>query len=321
MKIKTLFYYLSATIFSIIIAVIFYVYFNLYLKKTPKEANIIIPKTCSIKYVATIFKKNHVIQNQSFFTAYAYILNFFGKKIIAGEYLMGKGINTYQVFNKITSGKVVIHKVTIPEGLTTYQIIELLKKQYGVINDIENERFDREGGLFPSTYEYLYGISINDLLAKMQNKMQKILEIEWRNRDISSTKELKDPFQALILASIIEKETKFEDEKPLIAKVYLNRLRKNMPLQADPTVIYGISKWDNFNKRVTYNDLKAPSPYNTYIHLGLPPTPICNSGKSSIVAVLHPQETNALCFVVENMGRHFFSKNYKQHLKSITNRK
>ena len=319
MKIQTFFYCLSIFIFSITIAIVFYLSFHFYSKKVTREEKIIIPKTCSIRCVASILEKNNIIQNENLFVVYASVFSFFGKKIIAGEYLVEKNSNISQIFDKITSGKVIIHKVTIPEGLTTYQVIELLKKQYGVINDIEDKDnvFDREGGLFPSTYEYLYGTNLSDLLTKMQDEMQKILEAEWKNRDTSGTKELKVSLEALILASIIEKEAKFEGEKALIAGVYLNRLRKNMPLQADPTVIYGLSKWNNFDRKVTHNDLKAPSPYNTYIHPGLPPTPICNPGKSSIVGALHPQRTDALYFVAEGTGRHLFSNNYKQHLKNI----
>ena len=317
MKIKSLFYYLSIAIFSIIIAMTFYFYFAFYSKKFLQNESIIIPKGCAIKCVVTIFEKHHLIENQYPFIIYASILNLFGKKIIAGEYLIENNTNLNQVFDKITSGKVVIHKVTIPEGLTTFQIIELLKRQYGMVDDIENKEFDREGWLFPSTYQYLYGTNMSDLITKMGNDMNKVLETEWKNRDMQYTEQLKSPLEALILASIIEKEAKFEDEKALIAGVYFNRLRKNMPLQADPTVIYGLSKWHNFNRKVTHNDLRDPSSYNTYIHRGLPPTPICNPGKSSIVATLHPQKTDNLYFVAENTGRHLFSKDYKKHIKNI----
>ena len=314
-KINPLFSYLSIIIFSITVAATFY--FAFYSKKILQEKAIIIPKACSIKCVATIFQREHIMQNPYFFTIYASILDLFGKKIIAGEYLLERNTDFKQIFNKITSGKVIIHKVIIPEGLTTTQVIELLKKQYGVIDDVGNKRSDREGELFPSTYEYLYATNLSTLLTRMENKMQKVLETEWENRDILQTKGLKSSLEALILASIIEKETKFEDEKALIVGIYLNRLKKNMPLQADPTVVYGISKWDNFNRKLNYNDLKIPSPYNTYIHFGLPPTPICNPGRSSIVAALNPQETNNLYFVAENTGRHFFASNYKEHLKNI----
>jgi UPF0755 protein len=147
--------------------------------------------------------------------------------------------------------------------------------------------------------------------------MKGIMREEWDRRDVANTMELKTSLDALTLASIVEKEAKFDDEKPHIASVYLNRLKRKIPLQADPTVIYGISKWDNFSRKVTYDDLKFESPYNTYLHSGLPPTPICNPSKSSILAVLHPIETNDIYFVADGSGKHIFTNSYKQHLKNI----
>ena len=294
-----------------------YIYSNLYLMQTEKEQRIIIHKHCSIKCVANILKEHHITEDKFFFTAYAIVLKILGKKVIAGEYLIPAYTNNSQLSSILTSGAVVIHKVTVPEGFTIKQIYALLKNQEGVVNDTKDILHYKEGELFPSTYEYLYGTSISSLLEKMNKKMQDILKVEWQNRDERSTQKLTAPFDALTLASIIEKEAKFNDEKPIIASVYLNRLKKKMPLQADPTVIYAISEWNDFNRKVTYEDLKISSPYNTYVHRGLPPTPICVPGKSSIASALHPQKTDALYFVANKEGRHLFASNYKQHLKNI----
>ncbi|WPX97132.1 endolytic transglycosylase MltG [Candidatus Bandiella euplotis] len=294
-----------------------YLYFNLYSIKTEKEHNIIIPKPCSIKCVADILSKNGVIQNKLFFIMYALTLKIFGKQVIAGEYLIPRESNNYQILTKITSGQIVIHQVTVPEGITINQVVALLKRQNGMVDDIKDLITYKEGELFSSTYKYLYDTNISFMLDKMNKEMQAIVMAEWENRDILHTQELKEPFQALILASIVEKESRFIDEKPLIAGVYLNRLKKNMALQADPTVIYGISQGGEFNRKVTYEDLKVKSPYNTYLHTGLPPTPICLPGKSSIIAVLHPQKTNFMYFVADSQGRHRFASGYKQHLQNI----
>jgi UPF0755 protein len=294
-----------------------YIYSNLYSAKTEKDQHIIIPKPCSIKCVANILAQNHIIKDKFFFTTYAFISKIIGKKIIAGEYLIPKNTNSDQLFRIIATGAVVIHKITVPEGLTVRQITNLLKTQYGVVDDVKDTTIYKEGELFPSTYEYIYATHTSSLLEKMNKKMKDILQSEWEGRDQKSTQELKAPSQALTLASIIEKEARFDDEKPMIAAVYLNRLKIKMPLQADPTVIYGISSFKDFGRKVTHEDLKTPSPYNTYIHPGLPPTPICVPGKPSIAAALHPQKTDALYFVANAQGRHVFSNNYKQHLKNI----
>jgi UPF0755 protein len=312
--------YLSALIAILIkIGFIFYVYTNLYNKAiTQDNITIIIPKDCSIRCASDIFYKNNLVSNKFFFTTYARIFELLGKKIIAGEYYIPIHSNFEKTFDKIIKGDVIKHTVTIPEGLTNIQVIKILKNVYGVDDDIDNSiQVYKEGTLYPNTYEYLYGTKISYLLYKMNLDLQNLLKEEWSKRDIEATKELQNENDALILASIVEKEAKFDDEKPHIASVYLNRLRKIMPLQADPTVIYGISKWEDFNRKVTYDDLKTQSSYNTYLNLALPPTPICNSGKSSIKAVLNPIKSDDIYFVADNSEKHVFANNYKQHLKNI----
>jgi UPF0755 protein len=318
MTVKNFFYSFVATICFFAIIITCYFWINLYGKSTTKDGHVIIPKHCSIRDISEILEKEAGIQSKSFFVIYASILSHYGKNIMAGEYTFPKYSTVSHIFNKITDGEVLVHKVTVPEGLTNHQIIDLLKTQYGLINNVNEECNYKEGYLYPNTYKYFYGTQISFLLNNMNEKMQKLLLLEWENRDVSSTQELKNQEQALVLASIIEKEAKFEDERAMIAAVYLNRIKINMPLQADPTVIYGISKLHSFNRKLTYEDLKSDSPYNTYKHIGLPPTPICNPGKSSIFAALHPAKIDALYFVGDNSGRHIFTKHYKQHLKNIS---
>ena len=304
-----------AILFKIFIAS--YLYINLFSKKNIEDKVVIIPKACTIKCTSSILLNANIIQKKIFFVLYARVFELFGKKIVAGEYMVPKGINFVEIFDKITMGKVITHQVTLPEGLTNFQIVEILKNQYGIIDDNIQLKLYEEGELYPNTYHYFYGTKISDLLHIMHLKMKAIIVDEWEKRDVENTKNLKTPHDALTLASIVEKEAKFDDEKPHIASVYLNRLKKRIPLQADPTVVYGISKWDNFNRKVTYDDLKFKSPYNTYLHSGLPPTPICNPSKSSILAVLHPIQTSDIYFVADGSGKHIFTNSYKQHLKNI----
>ena len=317
MKISKKIYLLGALVILFKIFIASYLYINLFSKKNMEDKVIIIPKSCTIKCTSRILLNANIIQKKFFFVSYARIFELFGKKIVAGEYKVPKGANVVEIFDKITTGKVITHQVTLPEGLTNFQIAEILKNQHGVIDDNVQLKLYEEGELYPSTYNYFYGTKISDLLNIMHLKMRDIIEEEWEKRDIENTKKLKTPLDALTLASIVEKEAKFDDEKPHIASVYLNRLVREIPLQADPTVIYGISKWDNFSRKVTYDDLKFESPYNTYLHSGLPPTPICNPSKSSILAVLHPIETNDIYFVADGSGKHIFTNSYKQHLKNI----
>ena len=219
--------YLSALLVILIkIGFVFYMYTNLYNKTITQDNIIFIPKNCSIRCASDIFYKNHLVSNKFFFITYARIFELIGKRIIAGEYYIPRYSNFEKAFDKIIKGDVVKHIVTIPEGLTNVQILEALKNLHGIINDNDISKIYEEGELYPSTYEYLYGTKISYLLYKMHFEMQNLLDEEWTKRDLESTKELKNKDDALILASIVEKEAKFDDEKPHIASVYLNRLRK-----------------------------------------------------------------------------------------------
>lgn len=299
------------------IFIILYLYINLFSKKNMEDRVIIIPRACTIKCTSSILLNANIIQQKFFFILYSKGFELLGKKIVAGEYEIAKGLNLVDIFDKITKGKVITHQVMFPEGLTNFQIVEILKRQYGIVDDNTKLKLYGEGELYPNTYSYFYGTKASNLLHRMHLKMKGLLIEEWDKRDIKNTKELKTPIDALILASIIEKEAKFDYEKLYIASVYLNRLKRRIPLQADPTVVFAISKGDNFNRKVTYKDLKFDSPYNTYLHSGLPPTPICNPGKLSISAALHPAMTNDLYFVADGSGKHIFANSYKQHMKNI----
>jgi UPF0755 protein len=253
--------------------------------------------------------------NRLFIKTYLIFYQKLGYNIMAGEYFIAKDDDLKSLLNKFMAGQVVQHKVTIAEGLTKAVIIKLLQEQHGLINDLQKDNNIKEGDLFPDTYQYVYETKISDLLNRMQQDMQDHLARAWQNRDIVQTKIIANKNAALILASIIEKEAKFADEKPMMASVYLNRLKIKMPLQADPTVVYGLNKWQNANKKVLYKDLKSNSPYNTYKRLGLPPTPICSPGADSINAVMNPDISKNLYFVLGNDGKHQFSETFAEHVR------
>ncbi|MBF0271996.1 MAG: endolytic transglycosylase MltG [Magnetococcales bacterium] len=240
----------------------------------------------------------------------------------AGEYQFQAGETPVAVLTRLKNGDVVRHLFTFPEGLNLREIATRLRKQGW--DEAEQRLSDPalpgklgvaapslEGWLFPETYQFVRGDSIEELLARMTRMTRKILEREWDQRAPEVTL---SPPEALVLASIIEKETGQSQERTRIAAVFHNRMRRHMRLESDPTVIYGIP---NFNGDLTHRDLVTPTPFNTYVIPGLPPTPICNPGAASIHAALHPDQTEELYFVASGDGYHQFSKTYPEHRAKV----
>lgn len=288
-------------------------FINFYYNTTiQNEKTIIIPKNAKIRDITAILYKNNLIPESFSFKLLAYLNMKQGKYLQPGEYYFPAGANVKLVFDKIASGERVVRKLTIPEGYTNYQIINLVEN----IDSLDGKmpQAIKEGQLLPETYTYYYGDSRESIIAQMKDSMQKLLDKEFSNSQV-----LKTTYEVLILASIIEKEARVKEERPVIASVYLNRLKIGMPLQADPTVIYALKNGQtDFNYILTRADLTIDSPFNTYKYGSLPPTPICNPGKASILAALHPDITNHLFFVADNeTGKHLFSKDYKTHLNNI----
>lgn len=235
------------------------------------------------------------------------------KNIRAGEYLFEEGIAPLDVFTKITKGTSIIHRLLIPEGLTAFQIAQLINKAphlKGMIHDIP-----QEGSLFPTTLNYNKGQERTEIMTRLQKMMTQKLE------------ELCDGFQhqhlgtsndVLIMASIVERESRVSEERPKIASVFLNRLERGMRLQADPCIIYAVTKGRTAGGyRLRKSDMNIDSPYNVYKYYGLPPTPICCPSEESIRAVIQPCASDSLFFVVTGFGGHRFSKYYKEHCKNI----
>lgn len=245
--------------------------------------------------------------------------------IRAGEYELEHGLTGETLLQRLASGRVVQYMVTFVEGSTLAQNMALLAAEKKLINDIDSmseaeyrETFgflpsEAEGWFFPDTYSYVSGMKMSDVLKQAHHRMRTILDEEWQKRD----KDLpyRNPHEALVMASIVEKETGVASERKQIAGVFVRRLRKGMKLQTDPTVIYGLGK--QFRGDLKRSHLKEYSPWNTYVIDGLPPTPIALPGRAAINAALHPAPGKTLFFVAKGDGTHIFSETLTQHENAI----
>jgi UPF0755 protein len=217
-------------------------------------------------------------------------------------------------YKNILNEKGVRYRIVFAEGITSWQIVEALKASDFLTGEIAS--LPSEGSLAPRSYEVQFGMNRLLLIDLMQSEQIKILNTAWNKKDPSSP--LKTVDEALVLASIIEKETGVASERHLVASVFTNRIKKGMKLQTDPSVTYGITKGRKFLGRgPSKSELKLDTPYNTYIHRGLPPTPIANPGRLAIEAALNPEKTNYLFFVADGSGGHAFSKSLKEHNKNV----
>ena len=254
---------------------------------------------------------------------YAYLVEASTRQIQAGVYLLNPNMKFYQFLDKTFSGQVAQRKLTIIEGYTMQQILDAIAAtsdlnidttDYNVISQrLGISQSSPEGWIFPDTYYYTVGSDAMDLFAQGHRKMQTVLAEAWPTRDPRVP--LASPYETLILASIVEKETSQIAERPLVAGVFIARLLKRMRLQADPTVIYGLGS--RFDGNLRSRHLKEDQPYNSYIHKGLPPTPIAMPSLSSIMAVMNPVFDDYLYFVAKGDGSHYFSETYEQHLKAV----
>ncbi|OHC73724.1 MAG: aminodeoxychorismate lyase [Rhodospirillales bacterium RIFCSPLOWO2_12_FULL_58_28] len=238
------------------------------------------------------------------------------KALRAGEYAFPARISPREALAVLQSGRTVIRRLTIAEGLTTAQVLAQLAAADGLDGKIGAEFMDtpwlKEGSLLPETYHFSFGDQRNDMLKRMAGAMAQLLTSQWQARAYGGP--LKSHEEALILASIIEKETSLPNERARIAGVFINRLRKGMRLQSDPTAAYGITLGKEvLGRPLTRADLKNPTPFNTYAIDGLPPSPICNPGRESIAAALHPAETDELYFVADGAGGHVFARTLDEH--------
>lgn len=271
---------------------------------------VIIHKGISTNKIAKILSENNVIRYPKLFSAVSKIYGLTGRHLKSGEYAFTRHTSTMQVLSTLVSGKSVIHKFTIVPGTTIHEAIERLKEDPLLIGEVDEGL--TEGFLMPSTYFYCFGDSRQKLVSHMKQLMSETLDELMPN--LSPNSPLKTRLDVLILASIVEKEAMLENEKPIIAGVFINRLKKRMKLQADPTTIYAITMGKSkLDRKISKKDLMTASPYNTYFAFGLPPSPIACPSRKSIEAVIKPANTDALYFVVNGTGGHNFSKDLRSH--------
>src|SRR5271163_2217605 len=273
-----------------------------------------IPARAGMTDIAEILTREGVIDNNR----WAFIGSVFALKarsdLKPGEYQFQKNASLRDVIGTIVEGKVVQHAVTIPEGLTSEQIVARLSD-----NDIFSgsvRELPREGTLLPETYKFPRGTPRDQVIARMQQAQKRLLAEIWErhNPDIP----IKTPEQLVTLASIVEKETGKADERSRVASVFVNRLRQKIKLQSDPTIIYGlVGGKGTLGRPIKRSEIQQPSPYNTYVIDGLPPGPIANPGRASLEAAANPARTRDLFFVADGTGGHTFTETYDQHQKNV----
>lgn len=241
---------------------------------------------------------------------------FFLRNCHNGEYIINPKDTVVDFLMKIIKNQSVIRKITIPEGYTVKRILEVLNENEYLIGAIED--IPEEGTLMPDTYFYKYGDSRSSIISKMKNEMHKFIKTIINSNNIKFSE-----CEIITLASIIEKETCSDDEKPIIASVFENRLRQNMRLQSDPTVIYNLSDgYGKLGRHLTKSDLKVKMPHNTYTNNGIPPSPICCPGRKSLLAVINHEKTDYLYFVADGTNKfHRFSATFDLHKENISLRK
>jgi UPF0755 protein len=237
-------------------------------------------------------------------------------KLKPGEYLFKKNVSLREVIDQMVNGRQVLHSLTIPEGLTSEQIVQRLRDSDMLAGDVVD--IPKEGALLPETYKFPRGFPRSKLIAKMQDDHRKVVEQIWAKR--AKDLPLSTPFELVTLASIVEKETGKTEERPRVAAVFVNRLRKHMRLQSDPTIVYGIvGGKGSLGRGILRSEIEKWTPYNTYTIDGLPPGPIANPGRAALEATANPARTKDLFFVADGTGGHVFAESLGDHSRNVQN--
>ena len=266
-----------------------------------QEVAVVIPRGASLPRAAALLEEAGAISSSSRFLVQAKLFGH-GRGIKAGEYAIPAGASDAKILWMLENGKTLQRFVAVPEGLPSILVWERLSSAPALTGDVP---VPEDGSILPDSYAYQRGDSRAAVLKRMQAAMAKTLDKLWAARAPDAA--VKDKREALILASIVEKETGKPSERPMVAGVYSNRLRQGMKLDADPTVIYPVTRGKPLGRRILESELHADNGYNTYVRSGLPAGPIANPGRESIAAVLHPARTQALYFVADGTGGHVFA--------------
>jgi UPF0755 protein len=286
-----------------------------------------VEKGKSARAIALSLKDHGLIRNKESFLA-AYRLFFFPKSLKAGEYRFAAPLSMRAVLEALAQGRVYLQPVTIAEGLTGQEMAVLLDEKGvvpadeflseferpGLIASWDSEATDLEGYLSPNTYQFTRNSAAAEVVARMVNQFKSVFSREWRRRAADMGWSVR---RVVILASLVEKETSRPEERKLISAVFHNRINIGMKLDCDPTIIYALKRAGHFDGDLRFRDMKLDSPYNTYLHRGLPPGPICNPSRESIEAALYPAAEPYLYFVSKGDGWHNFSVNYRDHRQAV----
>jgi UPF0755 protein len=272
-----------------------------------------IPRGLGIRDIADLLQREGVIDQPYVFMGGVIVLKARGE-LKYGEYQFSRQASVADVVDTITEGKVIQHALTVPEGLTSEQIVARLLENDVLTGQIRE--IPREGTLLPETYKFTRGMTREQIIQRMHQAHRRVLQEVWERRvpDLP----IKTPEQLVTLASIVEKETGRPEERTRVAAVFVNRLKGRMRLQSDPTIIYGLTGGKgSLGRPILRSEIDQPTPYNTYVVDGLPPGPIANPGRASLEAAANPARTKELYFVADGSGGHVFSDNYAEHQKNV----
>jgi len=272
-----------------------------------------IPRGLGIRDISDLLQREGVIDQPYVFMGGIIALKARGE-LKYGEYQFTKSASLAEVVDTIVEGKVVQHALTVPEGLTSEQIVARLLETDALTGQIKE--IPREGTLLPETYRFTRGMARDQIIQRMHQAHRRVLQEVWEHRiqDLP----VKTPEQLVTLASIVEKETGRSDERTRVAAVFVNRLKSRMRLQSDPTIIYGLTGGKgSLGRPILKSEIEQPTPYNTYVIDGLPPGPIANPGRASLEAAANPARTKGLYFVADGTGGHVFSDNYAEHQRNV----
>lgn len=273
---------------------------------------VILKRGSSLGSVAAMLDEAGVLRSRFLFRVYVRLHGKAGA-LKAGEFDIPAAVNMPTLLDVLVRGEVVLHPITIAEGLTSRQIIEQLRNEDVLSGSVS---VPPEGSLLPETYNVPRGMTRAALVAQMQQAQRQVIDALWpqRQKDLP----LKDKSEVLILASIVERETGVAEERPLVAAAFINRLKKGMRLQSDPTIIYGLVGGKGaLGRPIRRSEIRRTTPYNTYRINGLPPGPIANPGAASIAAVLNPADSKAIYFVADGTGGHVFAKTLAEHNRNV----
>jgi UPF0755 protein len=275
----------------------------------------------SSRRIAADLKQAGIVRSQYAFLLWHYLSG--DKSLKAGEYSFDHPTRAIDVHKRIVRGDIYVHTVIIPEGFNMFDVasaveaaglgsrdnfLQVVRSQAALVHDLDPNAPTLEGYLFPDTYRFTRTQSLHDIAATMVRRFrQAIQEIDFKG----------DVHSVVIMASIVEKETAVPEERPVVASVFYNRMARNMTLDTDPTVIYAALLNNRYRGTIYRSDKQFDSPYNTYKVTGLPPGPICNPGKASLIAAIHPASTDYFYFVSDNQGHHRFSRTMQQHLSNV----